>query len=50
MYSCEECGKDLGTRAKMYPMFLDDGNCDEPYIFAICSRCINKFQLVEESE
>ena len=40
MNSCEECGRDLGPKAKVYPVVM------QPDIFAICVKCINKFEFV----
>ena len=42
MNSCEECGRSLGPKARVYPVVL------YPDIFAICNRCIKKFEFVEE--
>ena len=42
MNSCEECGRALGPKARVYPVVL------VPDIFAICARCIKKFEFVEE--
>ena len=32
MNSCEECGRDLGAKAKVYPVVM------QPDIFAICVK------------
>jgi hypothetical protein len=39
MNSCEECGRDLGAKARVYPVVM------QPDIFAICVKCINKFEF-----
>ena len=40
MNSCEECGRDLGAKAKVYPVVM------QPDIFSICVKCINKFEFI----
>lgn len=34
---CDECGKDLGPRSKVYPLMMDGD------LFSFCNKCVGKF-------
>lgn len=37
---CDECGKDLGPRAKTYPLMIEGD------LFSFCTKCIGKFDWI----
>jgi hypothetical protein len=39
---CDECGKSMGPKSKLYPLILDND------LFSFCKACVHKFDWLFE--